>query len=320
MRRGRPPGRVGDGDPRSRTVRAERFRAVRRSLLVVLAVDVLLSAGKGVYGYVTGSLGMVSDGLHSAVHAAGSVIALVGVRLASRPADAHHPYGYERYEPLAAVGIAALMFFAVWRILAGALGRFRDPVVPEATLPSFGIMAAAIVGTFALARWEGRRGRALSSVILEADSGRVRGDTLVSACVIAALVASRVGWAWVDPVVSLAVAALIGRTAWRSVRSASQALTDTAMAETEAIAQAALSIHGVRGCHQVRARGAGGAVRVDLHVVVDPQMTVAESHALVRAIERRVREQLPGVVEVLVHVGVAPVHDGRGEQRRPGAS
>jgi cation diffusion facilitator family transporter len=182
-------------------------------------------------------------------------------------------------------------------------------------LPSFGIMAAAIVGTFALARWERRRGRALSSTILEADSGRVWGDTLVSACVIVSLVASRVGWAWVDPAVSLAVAAVVARTAWRIVRSASQALTDAAIAETGAIARAALSVDGVRGCHQVRARGAGGTVRVDLHVVVDPQMTVAESHALVRAIERGVREQVPGIVEVLVHVGVAHVHEGRGEGR-----
>lgn len=294
---------------------SERFGAIRRTLLVVLAVDLLLSALKGIYGYATGSLGMLADGLHSAVHAAGGVVALIGVGLAARPPDARHPYGYERYEPLAAMGIAGLMLGAVWRIFAGAWTRFWEPIVPSVTLASFGIMAASIVGTFALAGWERRRARALSSTILHADSGRIWGDTLVSTTVTAGLLAVRAGWGWLDAVASLAAAGVVARTAWRIVRNASQVLTDAAIADTAIVAQAALSVVGVRGCHRVRARGAGGTVRVDMHVLVDPQMTVAESHAVVREIERRVREQVPGVVEVLVHVGAAPGHHG-GDERR----
>lgn len=89
-----------------------RYRAIRRVLLIVLGTDLLLAASKGSYGYLTGSLGMLSDGFHSAVHALGGVIGLIGVKLAARPPDIRHPYGYERYEPLAAMGVAVLMSIA----------------------------------------------------------------------------------------------------------------------------------------------------------------------------------------------------------------
>jgi cation diffusion facilitator family transporter len=287
---------------------SKRYRAIRRVLLVVLGVDLLLAASKGFYGHLTESLGMVSDGFHSAVHALGGVIGLIGVKLAARPPDERHPYGYERYEPLAAMGVSALMFIAVWKILGGAWSRIRSPEIPEVTNVSFAIMIGAVMVSVGLATWERGLSRRLSSTMLKADAGRVWGDTLVSISVIAGLVAARFGLPWLDTVVSAVVAAFIAWTAWSIIRGASRVLSDAAVADMESIARVVGSVSGVRDCHKVRARGVSGMVRVDLHILVDPKMTVEESHHLVKEVERRIRDRVGGVIEVLVHVGPVTLH------------
>jgi cation diffusion facilitator family transporter len=286
----------------------KRYRAIRRVLLIVLGVDLLLAASKGFYGHLTESLGMVSDGFHSAVHALGGVIGLIGVKLAARPPDERHPYGYERYEPLVAMGVSALMFLAVWKILGGAWSRIRSPEIPEVTSVSFAIMIGAVMVSVGLATWERGLSRRLSSTMLKADAGRMWGDTLVSISVIAGLAAARVGLPWLDTVVSAVVAAFIAWTAWSIIRGASRVLSDAAVADMESIARVVRSVSGVRDCHKVRARGVSGMVRMDLHILVDPKMTVEESHHLVKEVERRIRDGVGGVTEVLVHVGPVTLH------------
>ena len=286
----------------------QRHKRIRRTLVVVLVLDLVLALAKGGYGYLTGSIAMISDGLHSTLHAAGSVIGLVGIRLSARPPDASHPYGYERYELLAAMGIAALMLAAVWRILDDAWTRFHSNRVPQVTALSFAIIIAAICITIVLSIWEARRAHVLNSAVLRADAARIGSDTLVSGAVLGGLVAVRLGFSVVDPVVSVIVAGIIARTAWGIVRGASHVLADGAVGDLKQIAKVAYSVAGVKGCHQVRARGTGGMVRVDLHITVDPEMTVAQSHNLAEEVERRIREQVGGVAEVLVHVGAATIH------------
>jgi cation diffusion facilitator family transporter len=295
-----------------RTDLSKRYRMVRRVLLVVLGIDLLLASSKGFYGYLTDSLGMLSDGFHSAVHALGGVISLIGVKLAARPPDERHPYGYERYEPLAAMGVALLMLIAVWKILGGAWLRLHSPEIPRVTSLSFGIMLGSLVVSFCLAAWERRMSRRFSSAMLEADAGRVWSDTLVSMSVIAGLVAVRVGLPWLDAVVSVVVAAFIAGSAWSIVRGASQVLSDAAVADIEGITRVALGVDGVQNCHQVRARGVNGMVRVDLHILVDPKMTVEESHHLVKEVEHRIRDRVGGITEVLVHVGPVTLHGRQG--------
>ncbi|MEJ2031529.1 MAG: cation diffusion facilitator family transporter [Deltaproteobacteria bacterium] len=286
----------------------ERYRAMRHALLLVLGVDLLLAGAKGFYGNLSGSLGMLSDGFHSAIHAAGSAISLIGVRLAAKPPDERHPYGYERYEPLATLGVAALMLLAVWKILSSAWTRLGRSEAPVVTRVSFAIMASAVLVSFSLAIWERRRGESLSSSVLKADADRVWGDTLVSVSVIAGLGAVRFGLPWLDAVVSVAVAAAIAWRAWGIIRRASMTLTDAAVANTAEIVRAVKGVEGVQGFHQIRTRGVGGMVRVDLHILVNPKMTVEESHHLTKEVERRVRDRVSGVTEVIVHVGLAALH------------
>jgi cation diffusion facilitator family transporter len=287
---------------------ARRHKSIRHVLIVVLMLDLVMALAKGGYGYFTGSIAMISDGLHSTLHAAGGIVGLTGIQLAVRPADASHPYGYERYELLAAMGIAVLMLAAVWGILDDAWTRFHSHEVARVTGLSFAIIVTSILFTIGLAIWEGRSARALASTVLQADAARIRSDTLVSGAVLAGLVGVRLGFPVVDPLASVLVAAIIAWTASRIVQGASRVLADAAVGDIEQIAKVACSVAGVNSCHQVRTRGIGGMVRVDLHITVDPDMTVAQSHQLAEEIERRIRDQVGGVTEVLIHIGAATRH------------
>ncbi|HEY8476837.1 MAG TPA: cation diffusion facilitator family transporter [Chloroflexota bacterium] len=289
-----------------RTAIKQRYHGIRRVLLVVIATNLGIALGKGGYGLLTGSLGMVSDGLHSLLHALGSVVALIGASLAARPPDPTHPYGYERYEPLAALGIVGFMLLAIREILAEAWDRVFHQAAPVITPWSFLIMGTSVLATLGLARWEHVRGRALASSVLIADAKRAVSDVLVSLSVVGGLLAALLGVPVVDLLVALAIVGVIAWTGWTILREVSAVLVDAAVVDVERIARVVEQVPGVEGVHRVRARGGAGAVRIDLHVEVDPTMPVAQAHELTHAIVDRVKREIGGIAEVLVHVGVAP--------------
>jgi cation diffusion facilitator family transporter len=265
----------------------------------------ILKAG---YGWKIHSVSMMADGFHSGIHASGVLFAIGGIYLASRPPDAEHPYGYERYEPLTAMGVGVLMIAAIFAVVNTAIEHTRIDQKTVTDPGSFAVMALSIVGAGALGAWERRSARALSSTVLHADARRNWSAALVSLSVVIGLVFSTIGLEFADLVVAFAVVAAIAWTAWRTIREASRILTDAAAADVGQIAVIALSVPGVRGCHEVRARGVAGRVRIDLHVTVAPQMTVAEAHDISEEVERRVQETIEGVAEVLVHIGAAKSH------------
>ncbi len=286
--------------------RQVRYRDMQQTLLVVLAVNLVLALAKGSGGLLTGSLGMQADGLHSLLHVLGAVVGPVGISLAVRPADRSHPYGYERYEPLAAVGLVGFMMLAIYEILAETWTRLSAGASVDVTPWSLVLMLLATGITLGMGLWERQRGRALSSTVLATDGRRALSDVLVSLTVVAGLVVARLGFPVLDVLVSLGIALVIGWTGWTSLREISAILTDAAVADLEQIARVAASVEGVRGVHRVRARGLAGMVRVDLHLTVDPTMPTVQAHDLTHRVVGRVQAEVGGIAEVLVHVGVDP--------------
>jgi cation diffusion facilitator family transporter len=276
--------------------------------MVSAAWHLIMAIVKAGYGWKIHSVGMIADGFHSGIHASGVLFALGGIYLASRPPDAGHPYGYERYEPLTAMGLGGLMIAAMLVAANTAIEHTHANEALAIDAGSFAVMALSIVGTGILGLWERRGALALSSTVLQADARRSWTAGLVSLSVVIGLVLGMVGLQAADPMVAFAVVAAIAWTAWRTIREASRILTDATAADVRQIAAIAKSVPGVLGCHEVRARGVAGRVRIDLHVTVDPQMTVTRAHEISGDVERRVQERIEGVAEVLVHIGAASFH------------
>ncbi len=280
----------------------EQMKLVRRILWIILLFNLGVALAKVGYGYATRSLSMTADGFHSLSDSASNVIGLIGVWIASRPADADHPYGHKKFETYTTVGIAALLLFVAYEVVSGALGRIGSGAVPEVGTASFVVMIATLAINIGVYLTELRLGRNLKSDFLVSDAYHTRSDILVSLSVIGGLVGIRLGWPWLDWALSLVIAVLIALSAWEIVRDSAQVLCDAAVLDPQAVVPLVEDIPGVEDCHMVRSRGRSDAVYVDLHLSVDPQMTVGEAHLLAHIAECRLKGRLPGVVDVLVHV------------------
>ncbi|HFC10167.1 MAG TPA: cation transporter [Chloroflexi bacterium] len=286
-----------------------RYPAVQHTLWGVLAFNLSVSLLKIVLGTLTGALSVVADGFHSLVDAASNLISLLMLRFAARKADPTHPYGYQRFETLGALFIGVLMLIAAGEIAFQAIDHWQHGAAHVEPLALY-LMGVAFVVSLVVVWWETRQGRRWNSELLLADAAHVRSDLWITASVIVSLIGVRLGYAWLDPVAALVVAVLIVRAAWEVLKQASQYLTDASVVDAEAIQAVATSVPGVIDAHSIRSRGRPTAAFVDLHIHVPPGMGTEQAHAVATEVENRIKAEVDGVVEAMVHVEPAAVAPG----------
>ena len=277
-------------------------RETRLILWVILGLNWAVAAAKLIYGWMTGSVSMQADGIHSSFDGMSNVIGLIGLWVAAHPPDAGHPYGHKKYETFAAAGIGLLLFGTCLYVLRNSYLHWREGVVPEVTGISFVIMLGTMAVNWGVTTWERRRGEALQSEILVADSLHTASDILSSFSVLIGLAAVKAGYPLLDPIAGVIIAGFIGHTGVLVLKEASQSLADRARIDAEAIRQVALAVEGVRCCNDIRTRGMARHVFMDLSIHVDPAMAIARAHTVAHNVEDRLKQAFPGVAEVVVHV------------------
>lgn len=278
------------------------LKEIKRVLWVVLLLNVMVALAKVILGSLTKSNSMLADGFHSMADGSSNIIGLVGIAAAMRPVDKDHPYGHKKFETFAALGIAGLLGLAIVGILHEAYGRLLNPVTPEVNGLSLGVMVVTLGVNLWVVHYENKKGVALQSDILVSDAYHTRSDIYVSLSVIGTLIAVKFGIVWVDTVASLVIAILIGTAAWEIIQHSSTILCDKAMLDENHIADLALQVDGVKGCHMVRSRGRQDDLKVDLHIQVDPMTIVQDAHLISHEVAATVCRQIQGVSDVVVHV------------------
>lgn len=292
---------MGYAEPRQ--AGSDRASAVRRVLWWVLVLNLAVAAAKLGYGYMIDSVSVTADGFHSLFDGTSNIIGLLGIGLASRPADRQHPYGHTKYETFASAAIGALLLFAAWRVGSSAIERLASPGAgPAVDSVSFIVMIVTLGVNLVVTTMERREAKRLGSDILAADASHTASDVLVTLGVIAGLAAVRLGYPVADPLIALVVAVFIVIAAFRVLGSAGSSLADTARVEPEAVRAVCLALDGVLGCHDVRSRGTLTDVAVDLHVQVDPGITVGQGHEIVERVERAICSAFDQVTDVIAHL------------------
>ncbi len=280
------------------------IHGIRRVLWVTMGLNIIATVAKLVVGYLTGSLSLIADGVDSVFDAASNVIGLVGIRVASRPADANHPYGHRKAETMTALIIAMLLFITTWELITSAVARLRNPsqISAEANLWSFGALLLSIVVHATVVWYEIRAGRRLRSDVLVADAMHTRADILISVAVGVGLIFVRLGYPLADPILALLVAVFIAKIGIDILRQTIPTLMDqnvVPVAEAEEIIK---GVPGVISSHHVRSRGHEAAMYADLHIQVDPDMSTEQAHAIAHEVQRRLREHEPNIQDVTIHV------------------
>jgi cation diffusion facilitator family transporter len=287
----------------------ERTRQIRRVLWLVLFANLAVALAKLAYGVLSGSLAVASDAVHSLLDASGNVVGLVAVRAAAAPPDERHPYGHLKVEIVAASLIGVLLALGGLRFGWDAVQTLmHGGRVVENTALGLGVMAVTFAVNAVVAVGEARRGRALASPILLADAAHTGSDLLVSAGVFLSLAGAHLGLTWADPAGALLVLVITVRVAWKILSSNLATLLDTAVVDAAQVVAIASAIQGVEGCHRVRSRGTPFAAHVDLHLLLDDEISLREAHGIAHRVEAALRAALPVISDITIHM--EPAEDG----------
>jgi len=279
-----------------------RSKGIRNVLIYTLVLNLLVATSKIVYGYISGSVGMLSDGFHSLFDGVSNILGLVGVWIASHPPDENHPYGHRKFETLFTIFIGLMIFGTCLQVLRGVYNSFRYGHSVEAGGLSFTIMAITLGVNIFVMLYETHMGKRLRSEFLIADALHTRSDIFASLAVIAGLFFTRIGYQVADSIVGLIITALIGRIGWEIIKSATSVMVDSICINTALIESEVMKVAGVKGCHEIRTRGTEQYTYLDLHVLVDPRLSVEEGHNIAEEVEKKIKAEFPQVVDIVIHI------------------
>lgn len=288
-----------------------RVAAVSTVLYRVLVLNFVVAGAKIALGLTSGAVSVLSDGFHSLTDTASNVVAIIGVRAGSAPPDADHPYGHRKFETLASIGIVLFLLLVLREVLGAAWQRLWSGDRPEVTALSFVVMGATSAINLGVVIYERRAGRRLQSEALLADAHHTVSDLLTSGMVILALIGVQLGFAWLDPVAALVVAVFIGYACWEIFSSTSGILADRMVLPEEEIRDVVRSVPAAIGCHQIRTRGSADFVFLDLHLWLDPQMSLDHAHALSHDVKDRLMARFPQIKDAVIHIEPPPISDLR---------
>lgn len=269
-----------------------------------------LAIAKIVIGWQAGSQAVVADGVESATDVLTSFAVLVSLGVAIRPPDEDHPYGHGRFEILTGLVLGHIL------TLTGLVIGWRSVVVmlgPRHTPAAYAIwpLAVSIVLKFFLSMYKMRTGRKIGSSALIADAWNDAVDILSGAVALIAVGLSILQptlFALADPIGGVLVGSIIIVLGFKVIRETTLHLMDT-MPEADSMKEiraSALTVAGALGVEKCFARKTGLRYHVDLHLEVDPDLTVRDSHSIAEQVRNKVKRDLPWVADVLVHVEPYP--------------
>lgn len=289
---------------------ASLYREVVRAAWLGLYVNLGLGAAKLVGGLVGHSFALVADAVNSLGDVVTTIVVLVALRVAQQPPDAEHPYGHSRAEGIAATNVAVLIIISALGIGWEALRRWGTPhsIPPAWTLWIAGVNVVIKEGLY---HYKSAVGRRTGSAAIVANAWDHRSDALCALAVLIGLGLVRLGngrWMWADEAASLVVVAAIIFSGVKLFRSSASDLMDVQADEplVGRIRCHAAAVPGVSGVDKLWVRKSGLEYFADIHIEVDPNMSVAEGHRIGHAVKDRLLADFPILRDVLVHLEPHP--------------
>lgn len=266
--------------------------------------NTVLTTGKIVIGLISGSVSILSEGIHSGIDLIAAIIALFAVRESDKPADAEHTYGHGKIENVSGTIEAMLIFLAALMIINEAVHKFTEGVTVDKLGWGLVIMGFSAVANLFVSTQLMRVAKRTDSVALEADALHLRTDVYTSAGVFLGLLLMKItGWTIFDPIIAIIVALLILKTAYDLTKEAFMPLVDVSIEPAEY--QIILEVLGKYSgqfveFHKLRTRRSGSERHIDLHLVVPKYQSVLDVHELCDQIEQEIKENLPRT-NILIH-------------------
>jgi len=276
-----------------------------------VASNTSLSIFKIFIGFLTGSISIIAEALHSMNDLIASIIATYAVKQSSKPPDEEHKFGHGKAESVSALIEAMLIIFAAVFIIHEAIGRLIEPRGIELIEWGMAVMLTSTVLNTIVSLYLYRVAKKTNSAALHADAAHLSTDVITSLGVFAGLFAIRLtGYMPLDPIIAMLVALFIVQTGARIIINSCKDLMDTklSVAEEKAIREI-LDLHKEQffEFHRMRTRRSGSERHIDLHLVVPKAMSIETGHGLADHIEKEIMQKMQET-NVLIHV--EPCHIG----------
>jgi cation diffusion facilitator family transporter len=281
-----------------------KYRKISNVLWIILLANVLVASVKMILGTVLNINSLTADGFHAVTDSSSNIIGLIGIKLASKPADKDHPYGHRKFETISGLFIGVMLTFITLQIIYSAITWFIDPKDPRITIPSLIALVITLFINIFVARYEYKKGIELESDVLISDSIHTKSDILISSGVLITLILIRLGLpTWIDPVVSLIIAAFVFHSCYEIFKSTIGVLVDKKILDEDTIKKLILEMdEEIKDVHRIRSRGRNDHIFIDLHIHIDAEKTVEEAHVLSHKIEAVLREKLDRNIELIAHI------------------
>ncbi|MDF2520812.1 MAG: putative cation efflux rotein [Clostridia bacterium] len=289
---------IGKGD-----IMNSSYSKIKKILWIILFANIGVAALKIILGSLINSNSLTADGFHSLTDGSSNIVGLIGVHFASKPVDKEHPYGHSKYETLAGLFIAVMLLILGIKIIISAIVNILNPVVPVITAESLAALLISLAVNIFVAAYEYAQGKKLDSTILVSDSLHTKSDIFISIGVLLTLVCIKLGIPpIIDSFASLVVSGFVLHAAYEIFTETSGVLVDEAAVDSESVTRIVMDFQQVKDVHKIRSRKCHPDIYIDLHILVEPDMSIEESHRLMHEIESKLCCDLQKPVQTYIHL------------------
>lgn len=282
-------------------------KIVNRVSVITIISNTVLAVIKFVAGFVANSKAMISDAIHTLSDIITTIIALIGVRLANRDDDDTHRYGHERFECIASILLAMLLFITGFEIGLSGIKTIMDGSYKDLTTPGLLALVAAIIsilGKEFMFQYTIRAAKKIKSDALKADAWHHRSDAISSLGALIGIALSMAGFKIFDSIASIIIAILICKVAVDIFFDATDKLVDKSCDEktVEEIKNVIKKENGVLGIDDIKTRIFGSKIYVDVEISADGNKTLKETHLIAEKVHDKIEMKFPDVKHCMVHV------------------
>ncbi|MEO0452850.1 MAG: cation diffusion facilitator family transporter [Verrucomicrobiota bacterium] len=278
-----------------------RYRKITQVLTLVLGVHLFLAAGKFFLGWKVGSLSVLSDGVHSLLDGASSVIAILAIMISSRPPDEEHPYGHRKFEVLATLALSGLLLLTCWELAGAAIERLIQPVAsPHFSWNAVLFLLGALGIHYSLACYEKDKGEELNSPLLIADSIHARSDFFTTGLALCGIFAGIAGWYWLDAIAAIGIVVVIGIATYSIIHECVNTVAEARRLNPEEVRQVAKTVEGVQNPHAIRSHGMKNDIHLDMHIQIKKELNAEEVYEIENQVTRELKKTFPGLTQVSI--------------------
>lgn len=286
----------------------ERERASKRSTWISVVVNVFLTLSQVIAGLISGSQGLIADGIHSLSDLIADFVVLLAIHHSKKEADDDHHYGHQRYENAASLVLGSLLLAVGGGMIWAAAHKLQTPEsIPTVHVIALWVALGALLAKELLFRYMLAVAERVRSSMLVANAWHARSDAASSLVVALGIGGNLLGFPLLDPIAALIVGFMVARMGWSFTWNALHDLTDRAATEEQVagIAAEILATPGVLGLHDLKTRKTGDMILADVHLEIDGQLTVTEGHDIAHRARLNVMARHP-VLYLMTHVDPAP--------------